>query len=288
MFDLVWGYGTKFVNFMQRHGLLPDPVRKFLRNIAHVIILDPPERTILTTDGRRYITPKHHKGSRSYKNGTYEQELVKYLQENIKSDDIFVDVGAFIGFYSVLFSKKLNNNGQIFSIEPEQNAFKYLNLNVKLNNIKNITLINKAASSEDGSIKFRKSVSSGIGTAGGFVVNDEEIETTSIESIKIDSLGLKNIDWIKIDIDGHETSCLQGLSETIHNSPNLKLIIEIDPSHFNKSHDGNSLLDILKLYGFTHGIICEEGGALRDMASMSQIKGHRNVIFFKNENSECY
>ena len=69
---------------------------------------------------------------------SFESKNLKLYQTMIKSGNIVFDVGANIGIYSLLASKSLGKDGQIYSFEPSETAFKRLNINVTLNNFKNI------------------------------------------------------------------------------------------------------------------------------------------------------
>jgi len=279
MKDLVWGIGTRLVNLLQARNLMPDKLRSFLRGIGHIVLSAPKERTIITKSNHWLITPHGHKGSRSYVNGTYEQALYEYLTRTVKNGDVFLDIGGFIGYYSVILSEKIGYSGEIHVFEPENDAFHYLSLNVSLNNIQNITAYNVAVSDKAGYNSFELSSEAGVGSAGGFVKHSGS--GLKVECIAIDDLGLKGVNWIKLDTDGHETQALLGLRETIDASPNVKLILEIDPSHFSISHDRTSLTEILLSLGFTHCLICEEGYRLVSVEDLCDLNGHRNVVMFK-------
>ena len=282
MSDFIWHIATSIANKLQLIGLLPDNYRKILRNFGHLIISAPPERVIKTNDGRWYLTPPSLKGSRSYKAGTYEQSLVRYVQSNIKLNEICIDIGAFIGFYTVIFSKIIGLNGKVFAVEPENNAYSYLLKNIRINNLQNVVPINKAADDKIGFVKFTERANySNKKKFGGFVSIDEKKQFKLIESITVDSLKLNNVSWVKLDTDGNETKILNGMKETISKSPNIKLIIEIDPSHFSKNHNIINLVNILKEYGFDNAIICEDNYKLINTNNIYNINNHRNLIFFK-------
>ena len=124
--DYLWGIGTKLSNKLQKLGLLSDQTRGILRNIAHIFISDPIERVIDLNYGFLMLTPKGHKGSRSYKTGTYEAPLFDFLQKHIQERENIIDIGAALGYYTLMFSKKVGITGKIYSFEPESNAYSYL------------------------------------------------------------------------------------------------------------------------------------------------------------------
>ena len=80
------------------------------------------------------LTPAGHKGSRSYKKGTYEESLFDFLIKHINKNETLIDIGAFIGYYTLMFSYKTGTKGKVYSFEPEKIAFNYLEKNITLNN----------------------------------------------------------------------------------------------------------------------------------------------------------
>lgn len=279
MGDFIWGLGTRLVNILQANRLIPDSIRTFFRRVGHIVIAAPPQRTIVTRTGEIYLTPPRHKGSRSYVNGTYEEALCKFVLEGVRDGDTFVDVGSFIGYYAIMVSKRVGGDGSVYAVEPEPRALDYLNKNIALNNCKNVSVINAVASDKAGFVNFESAEVSGVGSAGGFVVGSGE--GAEIRTIPLDELGLNNVGWIKLDTDGHETQALSGLKNTIAQSPNVKLILEIDPSHFNSAHNSSSIIQTLEELGFTYCIVCEENYRFCTLGELSSVQGHRNVVLFK-------
>jgi len=73
--------------------------------------------------------------------GDVNELILKCLEER----DIFIDIGANVGYYSILAGKLVGDKGQVISIEPVANTAEVLKINVKLNDLKNIKVIPKAA-----------------------------------------------------------------------------------------------------------------------------------------------
>ncbi len=80
-----------------------------------------------------------------------DEELEESL--NLK-EGVFIDVGANIGKYTIKIGNQLKNKGRVISFEPEEENFEMLERNVKLNNLKNVSLIKKALSYEKGKLKL--------------------------------------------------------------------------------------------------------------------------------------
>ena len=78
----------------------------------------------------------------------------KIVENIIKNGNIVIDVGAHMGYYSLLFAKLVGKNGKIFAFEPDPKNFSRVQKNVKLNNYMNIVLTQKAVSDRTGDEKL--------------------------------------------------------------------------------------------------------------------------------------
>ena len=89
----------------------------------------------------------------------FETEIVK---NQIKESDIVIDIGAHIGYFSLIFAKLVGNNGKVFSFEPEPENYKILKKNIEINNYQNVILEQKGVSDINNSVKlYSGSTSSG-------------------------------------------------------------------------------------------------------------------------------
>jgi len=177
-----------------------------------------------------------------YKNG-YEEKQIKFLSEwiRINKANIFIDVGANFGIYSLRISK-LFKTLRIIAFEPVLTTFNKLRMNIKINNLeKKIRTFNFGLSNTDGlkkmvAIKRRDYVQS-----GGFAFNipkgkvSNEIITQYHKSIigdKVLKFRKKKI-AIKIDVEGYENKVLLGIKNLLKNNKIL-LQIEIFNNNFKK------------------------------------------------------
>jgi len=119
-----------------------------------------------------------------------------------------IDLGAHIGGYSIPLSQILH---KIIAIEPWPTTYNLLKLNVKINNIKNVNIINVAVSSPENKeitlcIGQNHSGSTSAHSTGSYCV---QIKTITLDEIW-DTYG--PVDFIKIDVEGHEIEVLRGFS----------------------------------------------------------------------------
>ena len=164
----------------------------------------------------------------------YEPFQTELIMNEIKKGDIVLDIGANIGYYTLLFAKLVGNNGKVFAFEPDPKNFDLLKRNVELNNYKNVVLVQKAVSDKNGKIKLYLSKNN---KAHHSVFNqlgsDQFIE---IDAIKLDDYfkDSNNIDFIKIDVEGAEYDVFNGMQKTLNKNKNLKIITEFCPAWLEK------------------------------------------------------
>lgn len=74
-----------------------------------------------------------------------ERDVNELILSCLKEGDVFLDVGANIGYYSILGGKIVGKNGRVISVEPIDSTARILKYNIKLNKLKNVKVIQKAA-----------------------------------------------------------------------------------------------------------------------------------------------
>jgi FkbM family methyltransferase len=141
----------------------------------------------------------------------HDKKNFELLDNVIQENHIIVDVGANMGQYTDFFKNKLNGTGKIYTIELFPQTCKTLNL--RYYNEKNITVLNYAVSNIDGKVPFYSGNHHCLHNILGHDVSYRETQFAGeIESIRLDTLlkGEKNIDLIKIDVEGAELMVLEG------------------------------------------------------------------------------
>lgn len=170
--------------------------------------------------------------------GTISQELILsnkwepyqtvLFKQNIKKGDIVVDIGAHIGYYTLIAASIVGKKGKVYAFEPDLKNFNVLRQNIKINNYKNIIPINKAVAEKNSKLNLY------INTANTgdhrIYKSKDKRKTIEINAITLDSI-LKNekVDLIKMDIQGSEMQALKGASYVLANNKALKIITEFWP-----------------------------------------------------------
>ena len=161
---------------------------------------------------------------------SFEDLESEIMRKNVREGDLVLDIGANIGYYSLLLAKLVGGNGKVYSFEPEPSNFALLKKNIEVNGYKNIIPIQKAVSESNRKIKFYLEKEN----FGAHKIHNSNKKMNSIEvdSVKLDSF-FKNkkqkINFIKMDIEGAEGKAIQGMQNLIKTNKNLKIILEFTP-----------------------------------------------------------
>ena len=176
---------------------------------------------------------------------SFEPEEAQLCEALVQQGDTCLDVGANIGYYTVLLSRLAGPSGKVIAIEPDPDNYRLLNKNCRPE-------IRKGLVST-----FQAALGRTTGTANLYRGKDSNAmhrlypsicclnQSTEVSVITGDSLELTGIDFLKIDIEGYEVPALEGLSETIANSPSIKILSEFSPLSMLEA--GYSSLDFIEM-----------------------------------------
>ena len=145
-------------------------------------------------------------------NKDYINSDIKLIEKYLQKGDVFVDVGANIGAWTLFASNKVGNDGKVFSFEPHPITYKYLVENVILNEAHNIITENCGIANKVGYLYFTNSLDD----TNHIALNNEN-DTIKIPVKKLDDFteNEKKIHLLKIDVEGFELFALQGAIETL-------------------------------------------------------------------------
>jgi FkbM family methyltransferase len=156
------------------------------------------------------------------KNNTFEIEVTDFIRNYLKEnkDSVCVDVGANIGYYTVLMS---HLSKKVFAFEPTTKYFSILKQSCEKNNLNNCILTKKAVSNENNIFNlpiFEQSATFHDST------NSVPESVESVETILLDNFINEKINLIKIDCDGHDPFVLYGGKNVIEKYKPI-IVIEV-------------------------------------------------------------
>jgi len=182
-----------------------------------------------------------------------EGDVHDFILNNLESGDIFVDIGANIGYYTILAARLIGIDGKVFAIEPVPQTLKVLRFNIKLNGLRNVMVFDKAGWRARAKLKLKIPMSE-FGSASYFRRGSLEV---NVDAIPLDEvLNCTNrleIKLIKIDVEGAEYEVLKGLTETLKCTKSI--VLEL-------SRKTEACLRLLQAHGFNfkknevHELLC--------------------------------
>lgn len=173
-----------------------------------------------------------------------------------KSVPFIIDCGSHIGL-SVLYFKKIYPDARIFSFEPNPVNFKILEKNVKQNNLRGVKLVNAAVADKNGKVNFftskrTSSILTGRPSTWAWGDSAEKNEwydsrfyrTIKVSGVKLSSFIDKEVDLIKLDIEGSEGKVIKEIEGKLHLV--REIVMEFHGSSSNRSNRLGDILRILK------------------------------------------
>src|ERR671921_1221752 len=164
----------------------------------------------------------------------HEDDIIEHFTP--KQGDIVVDIGAHMGRYTIIASKRVGTNGKVVAIEAHPGNFEMLNRNIKLNQLANVIPLNYAVYSKETKIKLYVP-----DEESGYTIYHTLMERTGQKFVEVDAItldylllqlngireGVVEVNWIKIDVEGVAFEVLKGATNVLSKSKDIALLIEV-------------------------------------------------------------
>lgn len=185
--------------------------------------------------------------------GVYEKSIIEWAsRELIRSDQVFVDIGAHVGTYALSFAPHV---AEVHAFECSPRTHNILCANIALRNLDyKVKAYNTALGDTAGEIEYYIRSSDGGGNGVLEFEKDHSTDHIRVKMQTLDSFELNNVGLIKIDVEGFEKQVVQGALETLRRNNYPKLLFE----SWSPSKDGdvpatklrNELFDYLRSLGY--------------------------------------
>lgn len=183
------------------------------------------ENNMAIVDGHILHLDRMHWAKWTIEQEQYETSLVESL---VREGNIAVDIGAHVGYYTLLLAKLVGKEGKVYAFEPEPTNFAILKQNVRENGYGNVILEQKAVSNKTGTAKLYLSEN----TQDNRIFDSHDNRPSiDIETVKLDDYfdSKDTVDFIKIDIQGAEPLAIEGMMQLLNKNRNIKLAGEFWP-----------------------------------------------------------
>lgn len=161
----------------------------------------------------------------------FEKNEIAFLRKSLKPGDVFLDIGANGGIYTVVASRQVGNQGHVYAFEPGERELKLLRHNIQLNNLTNVTVIPCAVSDKSGVAKFAVVNDGALNSLADLNRAEQEIEswqtihTMSVDDF-IDKYSIPKVDFVKIDVEGAERLVLNGAKFLLRSDNTITIMFE--------------------------------------------------------------
>lgn len=209
--------------------------------------------------------------------GLHEFSDMGFLLHFLRSDDLFVDVGANVGSYTILAAAVVG--ARAIAFEPVPGTFERLVDNMRLNHLdERVRCLNAAVSDRGGSVVLTNDMD----TKNHVLAHDERAaSTTTVEAVALDSVLEREFPaLLKIDVEGYELSVLDGARHTLEKDALSAVIVESNGSYDRYGHNESSIPQMLLDYGFR---ACSYSPLNRTLGELDRDRADSgNTIFVRN------
>ncbi len=205
-------------------------IGKIVRNFLsyHPNFQDP----IKARDGVNYFLPSLNDqiGIELFFHGIYEKDIIDFLVNNIQDDDVFFDIGSNIGSIGIPIAR--TRKITYFGFEASPNVYSYLKRNFDINIDYAVSLVNKAvADNDDKQLNFVDCSYDRYGE-GHLTFEKSDLNTISVDTISLDKFckesKISQIDWLKIDVQGHESLVFLGAERLLQEGRIKNILFEFE------------------------------------------------------------
>jgi FkbM family methyltransferase len=192
--------------------------------------------------------------------GLWESHVTEWLQRTLGPGQVFVDVGANIGYFTLLGAVLVGPEGRCVAVEAHPRLAELLQRNVIINGCHgHTTTWQRAAWSETTDLKLHMrqnfASNSSVGSVGSDALarlGDTE-EIVEVRAVALDELlaDIPHVDLIKVDVEGAEVHVFTGLARTLDANPAITVMFEWSPAQIaDVGDDPGALVDLLASHGF--------------------------------------
>jgi FkbM family methyltransferase len=192
--------------------------------------------------------------------GHRESLMATLLEDAVRPGATVLDVGAFVGHFTLLAARAAGPSGRIHAFEPDPRDYPWLVRNVEVNGFTDRVKTEPVA------------VTGATGTARLHLARQDTSQSSivfardALDSVRVPTVALDEhlssegeVGVVKIDVEGAELEALRGMERTLASSPDVSLFIEVNPSALEAAGSStDNLLDQLRDLGFDYRLIDEQ------------------------------
>lgn len=160
-----------------------------------------------------------HRADPDFARGTYERPLQKFIAGHVTEGDVFYDIGANIGFFSLIAARRAGSAGRVYAFEPVPDNAAAISRSARLNGFDAVDVLNVAVGSSNGRTELMLARHIGGATLASVGPPPDLRGTIEVALVSIDRLiaqrRLRPPTLVKVDVEGAELDVLKGMTETL-------------------------------------------------------------------------
>jgi FkbM family methyltransferase len=223
-------------------------------------------------EARRHLLEVHPAdrvlGSRLRRRGIWSRAETALYERCIRRGGTVVDCGANLGYFTLIFARRVGSGGRVFAFEPEPGNFRLLERNIARNGYRNVTAVQRALSREVGTAPLCLS-SDNLGDHRLGPMREERravtVQVTTLDSSV--AARAERIDFLKLDVQGREPAVLDGAREVLASNPRMWMLTEFWPRAIAETGDDPAaFLEGIAAAGFSIAVL-ERSGRTSSLAT---------------------
>ncbi|GAI35578.1 unnamed protein product, partial [marine sediment metagenome] len=152
--------------------------------------------------------------------------------EIVKEGDTVIDIGANIGYFTVLLASLVGPKGKVYAFEPDPRNFHLLQRTVERNGWTHVIVEQKAVSNIDGEFLLYQTQSCAANTlTPGEHLSEVKVRVVALDDFLSDE---HHVTFVKMDMDGSEPLAIQGMAQLIQRSPGIRVLAEYCPNNLKR------------------------------------------------------
>ena len=274
------GYGKKY-----------NIIKSFSGRIESSLITDSAE----VWEGKMFLHPNDAFRLSIY--GIHNKIDFEIFKKHVKEGDNVIDICANIGYFTLMLAKLVGPTGKVFAFEPDPRNISLLKKNIETNNYQNVVVVPKAVSN----VNQKCTLFTSQATFGQNRIyepkktkNQEyvpiESETISLDNFFKTDETMKNISFVKIDVEGAEKFVLEGMENILDLNKNIKIFSEIDLDRLDDAGSSyTEMIELLEEKEFTIFLVNDTNdeivkGNIKSIGkTLKEIPGSQNILCLRDE-----
>lgn len=195
--------------------------------------------------------------------GVHDPLETHVLVHHARPGDVVADLGAHIGYFTLLLARRVGAQGHVYAFEPDPENFRLLRRNIRLNGYENVTCVNLAVGDRTGTASLYRAPEN-LGDHRTYDPQEPGRERIEIGATRLDDYlhgRASRLDLVKLDVQGAEAAALDGMGDLLAGDPRPTIVLEFWPPGLRRAGaEPTTVLDRLAGLGYALHHLDEAGG----------------------------